>query len=175
MVGTLYPQGDPRRDGAYTIFYMGINLGAFLAPLVCGPLGERIGWGYGFAAAGIGMTLGLLTFVFTQRWLAGERAASRPGGHAGGPAHPRTGSKSLRSRSASSGLVFAALQSWTCLRPIWSPDWLTNPARRSSTREPSSSAILALFLYATEPSKSEAPGCRGPRAVHRRRLAADRP
>src|SRR5271169_6082925 len=72
MVGTLYPQGDHRRDGAYTIFYMGINLGAFLAPLVCGPLGERVGWGYGFAAAGIGMTLGLLTFAFTQRWLQGS-------------------------------------------------------------------------------------------------------
>ena len=52
MVGTQYPQGDPRRDGAYTIFYMGINLGAFLSPLVCGPLGEKIGWGYGFAPRG---------------------------------------------------------------------------------------------------------------------------
>ena len=72
MVGTLYPQGDARRDGAYTIFYMGINLGAFLSPLVCGPLGEKIGWGYGFAAAGVGMILGLLTFVFTQRLLQGS-------------------------------------------------------------------------------------------------------
>src|SRR5277367_6039610 len=73
MVGTLYPQGDPRRDGAYTIFYMGINLGA-LSPLVCGPLGEseRFGWGYGFAAAGIGMILGILTFSFTQRFLKGS-------------------------------------------------------------------------------------------------------
>ena len=72
MVGTLYPAGDARRDGAYTIFYMGINLGAFLAPLICGPLGERVGWGYGFATAGIGMVLGLLTFVFTQRLLQGS-------------------------------------------------------------------------------------------------------
>src|SRR5580698_8156832 len=72
MVGTLYPQGDARRDGAYTIFYMGINLGAFLAPLVCGPLGEKIGWGYGFGAAGAGMILGLLTFIFTQRLLQGS-------------------------------------------------------------------------------------------------------
>ena len=67
MVGQLYPQGDPRRDGAYTIFYMGINLGAFFAPLVCGPLGETVGWHYGFAAAGVGMVFGLMTFVFTQR------------------------------------------------------------------------------------------------------------
>ena len=72
MVGALYPQGDARRDGAYTIFYMGINLGAFLSPLVCGPLGEGIGWGYGFATAGAGMILGLLTFIFTQRFLQGS-------------------------------------------------------------------------------------------------------
>ena len=71
MVGTLYPQGDHRRDGAYTIFYMGINLGAFLLPLVCGSLGEKVGWGYGFASAGVGMILGILTFVFTQRLLQG--------------------------------------------------------------------------------------------------------
>src|SRR5262249_33390435 len=49
MVGTLYPQGDVRRDGAYTIFYMGINVGASLGPLVSGPLGEKCGWWPGFA------------------------------------------------------------------------------------------------------------------------------
>lgn len=68
MVGQLYPQNDPRRDGAYTIFYMGINLGAFFAPLVCGSLGESktFGWHYGFAAAGFGMILGLITFTVKQ-------------------------------------------------------------------------------------------------------------
>src|SRR3954447_20580279 len=69
MVGQLYPQGDARRDGAYTIFYMGINLGAFFSPLVCGTLGERVGWHYGFAAAGVGMVFGLLVFSFMQRSL----------------------------------------------------------------------------------------------------------
>ncbi|SIN93044.1 proton-dependent oligopeptide transporter, POT family [Singulisphaera sp. GP187] len=71
MVGQLYPQNDPRRDGAYTIFYMGINLGAFFAPLVCGSLGESktFGWHYGFAAAGVGMILGLITFTVKQRAL----------------------------------------------------------------------------------------------------------
>lgn len=59
QVGSLYPPGDPRRDRAYSIFYVGINLGAFAAPLVCGTLGETIGWHYGFAAAGVGMTIGL--------------------------------------------------------------------------------------------------------------------
>ena len=56
QVGGLYAPGDPRRDRAYSIFYVGINLGAFLAPLVCGTLGEELGWHYGFAAAGVGMT-----------------------------------------------------------------------------------------------------------------------
>ena len=56
QVGTLYAPGDPRRDRAFSIFYVGINLGAFLAPLVCGTLGEELGWHYGFAAAGVGMT-----------------------------------------------------------------------------------------------------------------------
>jgi proton-dependent oligopeptide transporter, POT family len=64
QVGALYPPGDPRRDRAYSIFYVGINLGAFLAPLVCGTLGERAGWHYGFAAAGIGMLIGLATYLY---------------------------------------------------------------------------------------------------------------
>src|SRR5262249_38176305 len=55
QVGELYAPGDPRRDRAYSIFYVGINLGAFFSPLVCGTLGEELGWHYGFAAAGVGM------------------------------------------------------------------------------------------------------------------------
>jgi len=64
MVGQVYRQGDPRRDSGFTIFYMGINLGAFLAPLVCGYLGQRIGWHYGFGAAGVGMVLGLIIYMW---------------------------------------------------------------------------------------------------------------
>ena len=71
MVGNLYPQGDARRDGAYTIFYMGINLGAGISPIVCGYLGEKIGWHYGFGAAGIGMVLGLISFLSFQQYLVG--------------------------------------------------------------------------------------------------------
>ncbi len=73
MVGNLYPQGDARRDAAYTIFYMGINLGAFLAPLACGALGEspNFGWHYGFGLAGVGMVLGLISFLSFQKYLAG--------------------------------------------------------------------------------------------------------
>jgi POT family proton-dependent oligopeptide transporter len=64
QVGSLYHPGDPRRDRAYSIFYVGINLGAFVAPLVCGTLGEEVGWHYGFGAAGVGMTLGLLIYLY---------------------------------------------------------------------------------------------------------------
>ena len=67
MVGGLYREGDPRRDGGFTIFYLGINLGAFLAPLVCGFLGETFGWHYGFSAAGIGMFAGLIVFWIGRR------------------------------------------------------------------------------------------------------------
>jgi proton-dependent oligopeptide transporter, POT family len=64
QVGGLYAGGDPRRDRAYSIFYVGINLGAFLAPLVCGTLGETVGWHYGFAAAGVGMVIGLCIYLY---------------------------------------------------------------------------------------------------------------
>ncbi|MDM7917057.1 MAG: peptide MFS transporter [Candidatus Eisenbacteria bacterium] len=70
QVGSLYPPGDPRRDRAFTIFYMGINLGAFLSPLICGTLGQRYGWHYGFGAAGVGMVLGLCLYLAGQRYLA---------------------------------------------------------------------------------------------------------
>ncbi len=60
LVGDLYEEGDHRRDGAFTIFYMGINLGAFLSPLIVGPLGEQVNWHYGFIVAGCGMLIGLL-------------------------------------------------------------------------------------------------------------------
>jgi len=64
MVGQLYNPGDDRRDAGFTIFYMGINTGAFIAPFICGWLGERVGWDYGFGAAGVGMLLGLLLFLY---------------------------------------------------------------------------------------------------------------
>ena len=69
QVGTLYAPGDPRRDSAFSIFYVGINLGAFLAPLICGTLGEELGWHYGFGAAGVGMTLGLSIYLYASRTL----------------------------------------------------------------------------------------------------------
>ncbi len=75
MVGGLYKPGDPRRDGGFTIFYMGINLGAFLSPLACGLLGELLGWHYGFGLAGVGMVIGLIVFLRGQHRFADSNGA----------------------------------------------------------------------------------------------------
>jgi POT family proton-dependent oligopeptide transporter len=96
MVGELYPQGDGRRDGAFTIFYMGINTGAFIAPLVCSTLGEdpAYGWRVGFLAAGIGMLLSVaIQLAFAQRFIGNvgrEPAAQRSLRMAGGTKAPLT-------------------------------------------------------------------------------------
>jgi proton-dependent oligopeptide transporter, POT family len=81
IVGQLYAPGDPRRDGGFSIYYMGINVGAFLSPLVCGTLGQMVGWHVGFAAAGVGMVLGLIQYSLTRHrlgaaGLAPERSAT---------------------------------------------------------------------------------------------------
>jgi POT family proton-dependent oligopeptide transporter len=78
IVGKLYSKDDPRRDGGFTIFYMGINIGSFSATLLCGWLGEAFGWKYGFGAAGIGMIIGLTTFLYGQRYLHGYAEPSEP-------------------------------------------------------------------------------------------------
>ena len=64
QIGALYARGDPRRDRAYSIFYVGINLGALFAPLVAGTLGELVDWHYGFSAAGVGMVIGLIVYLY---------------------------------------------------------------------------------------------------------------
>lgn len=67
IVGQMYPDGSPLKDGAYTIFYMGVNAGAFLGILICGYLGENVGWNWGFGAAGVFMFFGMLQFHFGQQ------------------------------------------------------------------------------------------------------------
>src|SRR5213593_3233155 len=81
LVGSLYEPGDARRDAGFSVFYMGINLGALLGPLVAGKLAEGVDWHLGFACAGVGMTLGLAQYVLGRRRLAPaiERLAARPG------------------------------------------------------------------------------------------------
>ena len=84
IVGELYPEGGARRDAGFSIFYMGINIGAFVAPLICGYLGENIDWHLGFAAAGVGMVLGLIQYRFGWGHL-GEAGKFREEARAGKP------------------------------------------------------------------------------------------
>ncbi len=78
MVGHLYDgPDDPRRDGGFTVFYMGINIGAFAAPLVIGTVGEKVNWHLGFALAALGMALGLAQFLLGSRHLD-ARSQRRP-------------------------------------------------------------------------------------------------
>ncbi len=87
MVGQLYRAHDHRRDGGFSIFYMGINIGALVAPLICGYLGEKVNWHYGFAMAGIGMTMGLVQYVLRGGSLG--TVGLYPLGRAEGPARER--------------------------------------------------------------------------------------
>ena len=75
QIDTLYARDDPRRGSAYNVYYVGINLGAFVAPLLCGALGEWLGWHWGFSAAGFGMCLGLGIYLAGSRWLPAEPSA----------------------------------------------------------------------------------------------------
>jgi proton-dependent oligopeptide transporter, POT family len=77
QVGGLYQSGDHRRDRAYSIFYVGINVGAFLAPLICGSLGEEVGWHYGFGAAGVGMLIGLAIYLYAWPLLPQDELSKR--------------------------------------------------------------------------------------------------
>lgn len=78
IVGQLYPRNDARRDPAYTIFYMGINLGAFLGSIICGFLGEKVGWAYGFGAAAVGMIAGVIVFAWGKKHLLGKGEPPNP-------------------------------------------------------------------------------------------------
>jgi POT family proton-dependent oligopeptide transporter len=78
IVGRLYPDNDPRRDSGFTVFYMGINLGAALSSLIVGYVGEEIGWGYGFGLAGLLMAVGLVNFLLGQKYFHGHAEPARP-------------------------------------------------------------------------------------------------
>ncbi len=114
FLGTFYGEQDPRRDGGFTIFYMGINLGAFMAPLVAGTLGQTVGWDWGFASAGVGMAFGLLQF-----WLGRARL-----GTAGFPPGQSalTGRDGLHILAIAGGAIAflaAMFAVWPALAPLW--------------------------------------------------------
>jgi POT family proton-dependent oligopeptide transporter len=88
QINDLYAEGDPRRGWAYNVYYLGINIGGFLAPLLCGTLGELFGWHVGFAVAGFGMLAGLVIYLWGQRYLPAEQSPVRA---EPGPAKGRMG------------------------------------------------------------------------------------
>ncbi len=102
IVGQLYAPGDVRRDAGFSIFYMGINIGAFAAPLVCGYLGQRIDWHLGFAGAGFGMVVGLIQYVWGSRYL-GE-AGMRPA-----PSTPEAFAQLKQNAMLWGGIAFVAI------------------------------------------------------------------
>jgi POT family proton-dependent oligopeptide transporter len=99
QVGRLYPRTDDRRDSAFSIFYMGINLGATIAPAICGTLGEVYGWHYGFFAAGVGMIIGLAIYIAGRKYLPPD-ALRRDEKRSGEPGRQPRRSADLRAVSA---------------------------------------------------------------------------
>lgn len=111
LIGKYYGEGDPRRDGAFTIFYMGINIGAFLTPLTCGTIGELEGWHYGFSLAGFGMLIGLIIF-----WLAQKNGALEDKGFQSEEAKAYNSNNSIAGMSP---LNFVYIGSFLVLPLIW--------------------------------------------------------
>ena len=144
MVGMLYGPDDPRRAGGYTLFYMGVNLGAFLAPLVAGTLGQQVGWHWGFASAGVGMAIGLVVLLRGQRLLDG--AGLRPGQ---GPVGRADAPRILGLCAASVAGVAALLALWRWAGPWWAGQ--AGPLRWGLV-----AAVAALLLW--RPARQQAPG-----------------
>jgi POT family proton-dependent oligopeptide transporter len=101
QINDLYKPDDPRRGWAYNVYYVGINIGAFLAPLICGTLGEFYGWHWGFGAAGVGMVLGLIVYVWGGKYLPEQ---GRPA-----VARPAAASVSSKSNSRATALLLLAI------------------------------------------------------------------
>jgi POT family proton-dependent oligopeptide transporter len=140
QVGNLYPPGDPRRDGAFTIFYMGINLGAFICNFVCGTLAAVYGWRYGFLAAGIGMCIGLVVQILGRNTLAPDtlqRAEASEASKAKAPKQPLTSDEWKRVWAlvvlCGLNIIFWAvyeqqgntMQTWADEKTHW-PDWASS-------------------------------------------------
>ncbi len=166
IVGRLYPPGDPRRDGGYTIFYMGINLGATFAPLVCGRLGQSasFGWHYGFAAAGVGMVLGLLNFALWQGTLG---PIGFPEGRAIDPANPRLNRRDLVDVVVISAigvaLIGCAITIPPAIRPLvpaaaFAPAVLTAWAALAATLIALTTAVASAGVAQTDDRRSANPG-----------------
>ena len=108
IVGQIYAQGDRRRDSGFSIFYMGINLGALISPLACGWVGEKINWRWGFGLAGLGMIAGLIQYMLGGKYLG------TAGLHPVQPANPEEGRRTKRRAilASAAGLVAIAIAGW---------------------------------------------------------------
>ncbi|MDY7225496.1 peptide MFS transporter [Hyalangium rubrum] len=153
QVGNLYPPGDRRRDGAFTIFYMGINLGAFICNFVCGTLAAVYGWRYGFLAAGIGMCIGLVVQFVGRNTLAPDTLQERKGGaKVEAPKQPLTSDEWKRVWALAGlcglNIVFWAvyeqqgntMQTWADENTFW-PDWASSTWFQSANP-------LFIFMFA---------------------------
>src|SRR5262245_20193805 len=147
IVGQLYPPGDTRRDAGFSIFYMGINLGAFISPFICGYLGQRVGWHWGFGAAGVGMTLGLAQYVLGQRRL----------GDAGIPREPLVGTGVLWAKVAVTLAALTVLLYFVwpyrdyvvLLSAVGVFAWLLAKGGDTPAERKRIGAIILLFVFAT--------------------------
>jgi POT family proton-dependent oligopeptide transporter len=154
-VGNLYPPGDARRDGAFTIFYMGINLGAFICNFVCGTLAAVYGWRYGFLAAGIGMCIGLVVQLIGRNTLAPDTLQTGATGKVQAPREPLTSGEWKRVWAlvalCALNIVFWAvyeqqgntMQTWADEKTRW-PDWASSTWFQSAN--PAFIFLFAPFL-----------------------------
>jgi proton-dependent oligopeptide transporter, POT family len=146
IVGQLYAEQDPRRDSGFSIFYMGINLGAFISPFVCGYLGQRIGWHWGFGAAGVGMTFGLAQYVLGARRLGTAGRIAAPPKDTG-----RLWATILAAVTAVGAVLWAvwAYRDWVILGgTIVLFAWLLKTGGQTPVERKRISAIMVLFVFA---------------------------
>jgi len=166
IVGQLYTADDPRRDAGFSIFYMGINLGAFIAPLVTSYLGQRIDWHLGFTVAGIGMVLGLVQYVMGSKYLGDAGLRPSPSASPAAAVQLRRRAQIWGGATAAAAVLFAAGM-YTGVVPITAKQiadaagvslvvltiaffvWLFLAGEWTAVERKRLYAILALFLAAT--------------------------
>ena len=166
IVGQLYTADDPRRDAGFSIFYMGINLGAFIAPLVTSYLGQRIDWHLGFTVAGIGMVLGLVQYVMGSKYLGDAGLRPSPAASPAAAVQLRRRAQIWGGATAAAAVLFAAGM-YTGVVPITAKQiadaagvslvvltiaffvWLFLAGEWTAVERKRLYAILALFLAAT--------------------------
>ena len=170
QLGGLYPHGDTRRDRAYSIFYVGINIGAFFSPLVAGTLGETVGWHYGFASAGVGMAVGLAIYAFGLPPSPARTPAARDAAPRGSEPAPRAARRrpAVSAGDAVLGLLRAAGQHHRAMGAGFHRPPRRSPvlARRNSRHlVPGVQSADGFPVHAAAGRLVDAPRAGGPRAA----------